>query len=444
MKIRFFILFNLVLFWNFALPQNIYFEGNVIDAFTEKPIANVNIKVLNKNIGTLTNSKGYFKLISKDKIIKLQFTHISYNKKVVIFNGNNVLSDSSVVIKMTPKAYTLPEIDINDKKFETVYSNNEKSILDYEIYHNRIFLIVKDYSDFSIKLFNIDINLNDTILIKTPDIPKRFFVNIYENINVISKNDSAYQMVISGNKTIFYKPIPFDTLSYQNNLYKFKIDDKYFFSEFENNLMDKLKFGYITKDNNTKYFYTIYDEDKINYYYLELIFLGIIPHTPPDKRRAIVTKNYNNPSLYFDRKFMYNNIKVLFFKLKDKIYIIDNVNYKLAKFDKNGNKLYEISLNFSHKDSLRVNALLEQKGGHIWRKQVIINNDDSTKVFLPVRIGIKTNLFALNLNSGRLEYVKTFPHIFPKKIMIADGKIYYLYQKPGTLRNYGLYRTELY
>jgi len=444
MKIRFFILFVPVLFWNFVLAQNISFEGNVIDAYTEKPIPNVNVKVLNKNIGTLTNAKGFFKLISKDKTVKLQFTHISYNKKIAVFNINNVLSDSSVVIKMTPKAYTLQEIDINDKKFETVYSNHEKSILDYEIYHNRIFLIVKDYSDFSIKLFSIDINLKDTIQIKTPDVPKRFFEDIYENINMISKNDSAYQMVTSGNKIVFYKPIPYDTLLYKNNLYKFKIDDKYFFSEFENNLMDKLKYGYITKDNNPKYFYTIYDDDKINYYYLEMIFLGIIPHTPPDKRREIVTKNYNNPALYFDRKFMYNNIQVLFFKLKDKIYIIDNVNYKLAKFDKNGNKLYEKSLNFSQKDSLRVNALAEQKGGHIWKNRVIINTDDSTNVFLPIRIGIKTNLFALNLNSGLLEYIKTLPHIFPKKIRITDGKIYYLYQKPGTLRNYGLFRTELY
>jgi len=73
-----FCIINLILISLSGYNQNC-FKGKVIDSETQKPLAGVTVKVLNKAIGTVTDLNGVFSLCEIDqKIVNLSFSHVGY------------------------------------------------------------------------------------------------------------------------------------------------------------------------------------------------------------------------------------------------------------------------------------------------------------------------------------------------------------------------------
>jgi len=418
--------------------EYIYF-GNVIDAISKLPIEKVNIKDINTNKGTATNEKGYFNIQSKNSSVTLEISHIAFSSKTLVIKHGDY-SDSSVVIELFHKNYDLEEIVISDKQYEIIYLKTNQSVLDYDIVHGRVFLLVKDYYQNSTILLSLSEDLTDTIIITTPFKPKFFFKDIYDNLNIISQKDSAYQIITKENSTEFHLPIVYDKLKLLSKLYRFKTDNKYCFSQF-NTIKDKLDFGYKIQNSNENVFYSITDDDKIDYYYHELIFQNIIRQTAPYNRRKIVTKYYKHPALYFDRKYMYEQMQNVFFKFGSNIFVVDNLKNMLISFDENC-KMTGMKEIIIQEETNKNNDIFQEKGNQIWKYPLIIDLHNN-KIFLAVLHKQKTELVNFDTEKGTLSHVTTLPHIFPKKILINRGNIYYLYQKTSSVRNFGLFRTKL-
>ncbi len=96
-----------------ATSQNIKMKGIMLDAITNAPIEFVNIGILNKNKGTITNINGVFTLMLLEKFQKdsLTISHINYHTiKTPIKNDNNL------TIFLKPKTNKLEEVVISNKK----------------------------------------------------------------------------------------------------------------------------------------------------------------------------------------------------------------------------------------------------------------------------------------------------------------------------------------
>jgi hypothetical protein len=419
--------------------QEYLYFGNVIDAISKLPVKDVNITDINNGEGTTTNEKGYFSIQSKSRNLSLEISHIAYSSRILGLKYED-FSDSSVVIQLFQKNYDLAEIVISDKQFETIYFKNNQSVIDYDIAHGRVFLLVKDYYEKSITLLSLSESLTDTVIISTPFKPKCFFKDIYNNLNIISQEDSAYQIIVGPGDFTFQKPIDHNKLLLLSQLYKFKINDKYFFSQF-NSVEDELDFGFKTQNSNENIFYNITDDDKIEYYYDELLFRKIIPNTAIYNRRKLVTKYYNHPALFFDRKYMYEQMQNVFFNIGSDIYVVDNLKNILIHFDKSGKKI-EIKEIINEEEANKINDAIQLKGTQIWKYPLIVDQF-SNKLFLAVLNKQKTDLVNFDVEKGSLSFVTTLPHIFPKKILVNKGDVYYLYQKTSSVRNFGLFRTKL-
>lgn len=433
------ILCSVILFSLKLSSQEYLYFGNVIDAISKLPVKDVNIADINSGKGTITNEKGYFSIQSKSRNVTLEISHIAYSSKILVLKYGD-FSDSSVVIELFHKNYDLAEIEISDKQFETIYFKYNQSVIDYDIAHGRVFLLVKDYYEKSISLLSLSESLTDTVIISTPFKPRCFFKDIYNNLNVISQEDSAYQIIVGLDKFAFQKPIDNNKLLLLSQLYKFKINDKYFFSQF-NSVEDELNFGFKTQNSDENVFYSITDDDKIDYYYYELLFSHIIPHTAIYNRRKVVTKYYNHPALFFDKKYMYEQMQNVFFNIGSDIYVIDNLKNRFVHFDDNCN-IIEIKDILIQEESNMINDVFQKKGTQIWKYPLIVD-PFSNKLFLAVLNKQKTDLVNFDVEKGSLSFVTTLPHIFPKKILVNKGDVYYLYQKTSSVRNFGLFRTKL-
>jgi hypothetical protein len=108
-----FAFFVISLFVFQANAQTIEMSGKIVDSETKKQIEFVNIGILNKNKGTVSNLKGAFTLsvsksFSKDS---LTICHISYNTlKIPIENFKNR------TLSLTPKTNELAEVIVSNKK----------------------------------------------------------------------------------------------------------------------------------------------------------------------------------------------------------------------------------------------------------------------------------------------------------------------------------------
>ena len=88
-------------------------NGSIIDAETKSPIEFVNIGVLHKNKGTVSNQNGKFRInLPKDFLgDSLTISHVSYETvKIPIKNSKNI------TIPLQPITNELPEVVITNKK----------------------------------------------------------------------------------------------------------------------------------------------------------------------------------------------------------------------------------------------------------------------------------------------------------------------------------------
>lgn len=99
----------------FGYSQNITMNGLIIDSETKKPIEFVNIGILNKNQGTITNPKGEFNLTlpkeyETDSII---ISHINYYPVKILAK-----SFKKQTIFLNPKTTELSEVVVSNKKIK--------------------------------------------------------------------------------------------------------------------------------------------------------------------------------------------------------------------------------------------------------------------------------------------------------------------------------------
>ncbi len=425
--------------------NNSVVKGTVIEENTGQPLANVAIQIWpGSKFGSISDKEGRFKINTDRDSITLKFSHISSKPKLLKINIKTV-SDSNLVVTLMPFSYTLDAVEISEEKYETIYKKPNQSVIDYEIYNHRIYFLLKDYANMKYQLISVDENLRDTIYSSPPGKPRGIIIDFYGNLDIVSKSNSVYQIIIENDQINYLEPFNYSKLKKVNELYDFKIDSNYYFSEFQTKIKDIINYGKINRGSKN-IFYSLFDEDKINYFYDEMRFLGLFNKCysapPGEKRRDIVTKLYDRQEINFTVNFMYNHISNAYFHIKDSIYIIDNINNKLLKFDKNGKLVSELNITHIHDDE-KAYKLLEREEGRIWKDKALIDNCNNEKAYFLWKEGAKTDLYSLDLSGGEISFIETLPHVFPIKIKVYNNTIYYLYQKIGNSRNYGLYRMYI-
>ena len=65
------------------------FKGKVLDNESGKPLSGVNIKVIDSNQGTISNSEGIFHLSLKSRITKIKISYTGYKAIETTLDLNN-------------------------------------------------------------------------------------------------------------------------------------------------------------------------------------------------------------------------------------------------------------------------------------------------------------------------------------------------------------------
>ncbi|WP_081475368.1 carboxypeptidase-like regulatory domain-containing protein [Croceivirga radicis] len=133
----FIIFFFLICFVNKMYPQQDY-KGQVLNASSKNPIPFVNIGILEKGIGTVSDEEGFFHLPLNNLHIKptdtLVFSSLGYETKKILVKEADIVYADYPKVELIPTTYNLNEVVVTDKRVLLVPENIGYANLGEEVY----------------------------------------------------------------------------------------------------------------------------------------------------------------------------------------------------------------------------------------------------------------------------------------------------------------------
>lgn len=176
----------LSLFLSLPLGAQTFVIGQVIDAATKEPLPYVNIGLLNKNIGTVSDETGYFELevnTEQNSRDTLRFSMIGFETKS--YTLNDFINQNEIEVYLAEKSTALDEVILSSKRknYQTkILGNKTTSKALYAAFtSNKLgnemgFIVRARKHPMILKKFNISLVENDYG-------PIKFRLNIYDVLN---------------------------------------------------------------------------------------------------------------------------------------------------------------------------------------------------------------------------------------------------------------------
>jgi hypothetical protein len=411
-------------------------HGVIKNQYTYLPIEGVNIQLQNTNIGTSTNDKGVFELRVNHLPAVLTITHISFFGKQIIATQNKA---DSMIILLDPRIVTLSEAEITAETYK-VFKGSHQEIIDYNFMDTNILILSYNNNKNCHELIFLDDNF-DTINIK--DIsnlkkPKQLYKDCMGCCHLLTK-DSAYQVYSNNQSTQLIYPIHLD------KFYSILGDCLFETSThiaFENKASNNPKKEYAAIDVSDLPSLTSGDEKWKHSFYLidkkthETTVLDQV-YEWQKKRDAFdhalfvakdSPRNFGDilrfaEMVYYKPAFQYLQT------LNDTIYYFNHLKSQIDIFSVNLVLLKSIHIEYHNQNN--------------WKPIIIVDNKKN-KVYTIFTSGAMYSLAEINLRSGLVKEVAKIEKLFPQKIKVNNGQLYFLYKDVNNIWDKRkLYQGEL-
>jgi hypothetical protein len=130
-------------------------------------------------------------------------------------------------------------------------------------------------------------------------------------------------------------------------------------------------------------------------------------------------------------KILYRPISTVLCKIGDFICIFNTVDRTIEFYKMDGSYAFKLLL-----------MIKKIKEGN-WSKDIYIDEEKS-KVYTTFIQNGYNFLYTVDLNTGELKKVLSIAHLYPEKLQIHDGYVYYLYHEAGSGDNKELFRHSIF
>ena len=195
------------------------FEGVVKSAKTNLPISYVNVGIIGKSVGTVTDSTGHFRLnLAGHDADTLRFSIIGYIPET--YNVASFVSNTRKFVLLQPSITQLKEVKVSNKKWKeitlgnTSQSDNSNAGFDDNKLGHEIGTVIKiKKSPTFLKRFNVHITYASTN-------PVRLRLNFYTLKNGLPdrlmQDQNIYVDVLTGQKDIHVNLVPYNIYADDN------------------------------------------------------------------------------------------------------------------------------------------------------------------------------------------------------------------------------------
>ena len=417
--------------------NNILVKGFVYDLETKHAVPHVSVQLINSTFGTETNSKGSFELsLPKIKHLSLKFHALNYKNEIKEIETLDEKDTTQLMVYLKPSAIVLDSFTVRANPTpDTVFGNNKFSIQDFDFYEDKYILLSFDKK--TDKPFLRLVNEQQKILSsfplpQKPENVKELYRDYMGYVNVICK-EIIYRIIIQ-NDVISIGSIPVEDYNAMVKPVIDTIQSQILFSNYNRDFPMFNYFSYNTTDSTKKEITSIENEDlmkayRFEYYSLKphdkLLARNIADEYGIDKHKAAALISGFTQSMY------YTPLYAPLFVISDTIHVFDHYKDCLFHFNKNGQKLDSVKINYHHPKNWRE-----------W-KNCMVKDLTENLIYAVYDSNGHKYIKQISYKTGKAEGTYKIIHYSAEKIKVRDGYIYYVYRPFESLQEKFLYKERL-
>lgn len=433
--------------------QPLVIHGKVSDNQSGKPLAYVNIRISGTQEGTFTGPDGMFALKVKRLPVSITVTSVGYEP---MFYDIDKIPQKQISLSLSPKAYSLQEIDVKAVNFNFVYKDLKYSILDYEIMEDKLLLLVFRTQLKNSELILLETNGDTLTISNVPEQkPKCLYKDFLGTVHYISNRGNAFQCFYNEN----LKKLEFPFHTAHEKLVKtvkpflFSIGGRLYFQELSPDGLGT-NFGYYDTTHNKQYIHTVQDDKARQNLSDDMKFYNLWNNTMQNNQQALSPNGFNlknnNPGdnsnqskmptvdadeIMANKLFNYSTINAPMVKLGENNMAIFNFPKDVIEFMNKEGRIYrKVTIDFHREDD--DNLLAGLLGVFIpltdWRWCGKIYVDEYFRnVYTTFSKNGIFRIRKIDLESGALVSTFEIPLPFPEKIQILKGNAYFLIKDIG-------------
>jgi hypothetical protein len=328
-------------------------------------------------------------------------------------------------ILLNPSVKMLDEVEIRSKNAAVPFFKDDNyTVLDYEVQNTLVYLLIYRFGLARPELICKSAG-GDTVAVsgKLPFKPTALYSDCLGYLHVLSA-DSAYQVFADEDRIIF----PYRT---EINRFLRTMSDCVVSSD------DWLYFREVSIDRLVINFYRIHREAKTvqylasasdyanimylrknpgDYYYLAM---DTLPATPDEIVQWM-----------WVRRILYKANASVLKKLGDTLVVFNTAEATLNLYNNSGKYLAVYTMP------------VDKMSGEKWQHGIIF--DELTRQpYTTFLKGGKMKVYRIDLTTGKLNYMLTTSYVFPEKIRIDNGYLYFMYNQPGINDTKKVYRQKI-
>ena len=450
LKVFTFLLLLLLSLLSFSQINNkqILIYGKITDNDSLKPLKYVTIADSLSGVFTITDEKGYYKLIIPNKNSFIKISSIGYKSIIKPFIAKKYQRILELNIALKKSLIQLPIVNINSENVIPVYNKKEDWVLDFDFIGDSLLLLLKEKGQKFIKI----LDLNDSVLFIGKlfiDVDK-FYKDCFGNIHLLN-NDSVYQIYFADENLYFIKAVLLKDFKQQLRPCITIADDNLFFYNYYNYNQSLLYYLINKNTKKKKSLYKITNEESADYnemfkrqikQFREENFksdedasgmgeyasgmgentsgmgknangMGEDDSGMQQEIQGLENSRILKQMNWFFYRILTKPIYSPLFKIRDSIFIFDNINKQVKIFNNKGEKIRQLPVTYVDNNQ--------------WANELIVNNEKNAVYAKYLNDGM-VKLININLNTGIAEGEITISKLFPSKIKIYKNYVYYLYK----------------
>jgi hypothetical protein len=428
-----------------------YLSGRVSDDRTEEPVENVNIVISNTEWGTTTNELGEFILRVDQLPFELEFTHVAYKTKRLLFEHQPLRPLS---VRLSRRTESLSEVVITSQRIDTLYADQVYSVLDFELCNKGILLLI-----FKSRLSRAELLLQDwdgNTLAEMNILPMKplgLYRDCLGEVHILSQ-DKAYQVSITDDRMSLYDPYDMSYFAEVMAGCKFMIGSRVFFEEVIYNELIKRFYVVNSLDTSSKLFAATADEEKVAFMRQnmgsvisrdnEADLLGSLNGTSKDANTLSAIRNASVTTRFNKMAYM-SAIYAPLFAMGDSVVLFNHPRNMIQFFDTLGNEIGNTHIDYHSRDSVGttwqlVSAFAKKDK---WLKEVYVDRIRNKAYTAFRNLDGTWDLREIDLRTGEVRFNQRIPFPYVQKVQVRDGYLFYLYRGFGQSQKKKLFRQRI-
>lgn len=437
----------LIPFWGSAQENTIWIKGKVSSSETGEPLKNVNIRVKDTYRGTLSDQFGQFKIALHKMPSILIFSHVGFHIEEKTFTVEPL---QKIEIILDKKTEQLKEFVVTSNRIDTVYLSKKYSVLDYELWHDQIMLLIYRNNLNRAEILLIDENNHDVSSIEVlPEKPEQLMKDCFGNVHIVAKT-KVYQIYAEEDKLLLYPSVDKTFFREVMGNCEFIVDNRLYYQDFEyQNLITNYFYIDTVLDERIR-FRMIMDQQKVDYlaynpefYQGDNVIVDNVMGDNDAKTQRALRK------LDAEKRFhLMAYLTPVFAPMKkfgDSICIFNHPQSVIEFYDANDSLVGETPIEYHHKVRPNNTFILTYAfhKSKKWQEEIYIDDPGRKAYTLFINNNGTKELVEIDLETGRLIYSMKIPFPYAEKIKIRDGFVYFLYRGWGELQKKKLFRQSI-